>query len=82
MAGPARLLRDLEDRVQPASPLVTRWPLGRVLRELRRGRDTPDRDGAWTVGVDSTVVRAHQHAAGARRHRPSPAAAAGDVREG
>ncbi|MBG7697586.1 hypothetical protein HCJ76_05630 [Streptomyces sp. MC1] len=27
----------------------------------------------WTVSVDSTVIRAHQHAAGARkRGRPAP----------
>lgn len=39
-----------------------------ILDELRRGADR--REGAeWTVGVDGAVVRAHQHAAGAR-HRP------------
>lgn len=27
----------------------------------------------WVVAVDSTVVRAHQHAAGARQKRPQPA---------
>jgi transposase len=37
-----------------------------VLDHLRAGCDQAE--GAdWTVGVDSTVVRAHQHAAGARR---------------
>jgi transposase len=42
----------------------------RVLAGLRRDCD---RDGAqqeWTVGVDATVVRAHQHAAGARTQAP------------
>ena len=38
-----------------------------ILDALRAGCDDRDRDGA--VAVDSTVVRAHQHAAGAR-HRP------------
>lgn len=40
---------------------------GRVLRELQRGCDTGQE--RWVVAIDSTVVRAHQHAAGAR-HRP------------
>jgi transposase len=26
---------------------------------------------AWTIAVDATVVRAHQHAAGARREPPT-----------
>jgi transposase len=37
-----------------------------VLDELRRGADVAD-GPQWTVSVDSTVIRAHQHAAGARR---------------
>lgn len=46
----------------------------KVLDELRRGCDHsteagPERE--WSRGVDSTVVRAHQHAAGAR-HAPPP----------
>ena len=40
----------------------------RVLDGLRAGCDSDDGD-AWTVGIDSTVVRAHSDAAGAR-HRP------------
>lgn len=40
-----------------------------VLDELRRGCDVGE-PGEWAVGVDSTVVRAHQHAAGARRGPP------------
>lgn len=37
-----------------------------VLDRLRAGCD--DAEGQdWTVGADSSVVRAHQHAAGARR---------------
>jgi len=38
-----------------------------VLRELQRGCDVGEDD--WVVAIDSTVVRAHHHAAGAR-HRP------------
>jgi hypothetical protein len=33
---------------------------------LRAGCDEAE-GGDWTVSADSTVVRAHQHAAGARR---------------
>ncbi|MER6257847.1 hypothetical protein ABT224_41670 [Streptomyces sp. NPDC001584] len=31
-------------------------------------------DIGWTVSVDSTLVRAHQHSAGARKMRPKVAA--------
>lgn len=48
------------------------WAL--VLKGLRRDCDRGE--GEWTVGVDSTVVRAHQHAAGARRRPPADVAAA------
>lgn len=51
-----------------------RWSLdgtwSAVLDRLRVGADL-DEGADWTVGVDSTVARAHQHAAGASR---SPAA--------
>mgnify|MGYP003429174460 FL=1 len=40
----------------------------RILAELRRDADW-DEGPAWTIGIDAGVVRAHQHAAGAR-HRP------------
>jgi hypothetical protein len=40
-----------------------------VLDRLRAGCDE-DQGSGWTVGVDSTVVRAHQHAAGARHEPP------------
>jgi transposase len=45
----------------------------RTLDELRRSCDRDveaDQSREWAVGVDSTVVRAHQHAAGARRRPP------------
>ena len=32
-----------------------------------------EEDLDWVVSVDSTIVRAHQHAAGARKRGPSPA---------
>jgi transposase len=47
---------------------------GQILDELRRGCDQSAQgsaDPGWAVGTDSTVVRAHQHAAGARRSTPA-----------
>ena len=41
-----------------------------VLDELRRDADVGE-GGEWTVGVDAGVVRAHQHAAGARHQPPA-----------
>ncbi|CAL9668276.1 hypothetical protein SUDANB151_07324 [Streptomyces sp. enrichment culture] len=32
-----------------------------------------DEDVSWAVSVDSTIVRAHQHAAEARKKGPRPA---------
>jgi hypothetical protein len=40
-----------------------------ILDGLRAGCDVGE-GGHWTVGVDATVVRGHQHAAGARREPP------------
>jgi transposase len=40
-----------------------------VLRELQRGCDVAEEQ--WVVAIDSTVVRAHHHAAGARHEPPS-----------
>jgi transposase len=40
----------------------------RILDELRCDADRAEGE-EWTVAVDGAVVRAHQHAAGAR-HRP------------
>lgn len=49
-----------------------RWSLdgtwARILDQLRTGCDEPE-GAEWTLSVDSTIARAHQHAAGAR-HRP------------
>jgi hypothetical protein len=45
----------------------------RILDELRRDADVAE-GTEWTVGVDAGVVRAHQHAAGARHHPPADVA--------
>jgi len=45
----------------------------RLLNELRRGSDASF--DSWDVGIDSTVIRAHQHAAGAPHLPPSDVAA-------
>ena len=41
-----------------------------ILGRLRAGCDK-GAGQAWMVAVDATVVRAHQHAAGARRRAPA-----------
>lgn len=46
----------------------------RILAELRQDADR-DEGPDWTVGIDAGVVRAHQHAAGARRLPPADVAA-------
>lgn len=50
-----------------------RWALDgtwqRIAERLRLDADVGDPE--WTVGVDSSVIRAHQHAAGARHQRPA-----------
>lgn len=46
----------------------------RVLRELQRGCDLVE--DRWVVAIDSTVVRAHHHAAGARHEPPTDVPAA------
>jgi hypothetical protein len=40
-----------------------------ILSALQAGCDEAE-GAAWTVAVDSTIVRAHQHAAGARHAAP------------
>jgi len=41
----------------------------KILDRLRAGCDEAE-GKTWTVAADATVVRAHQHAAGARRDPP------------
>ncbi|WP_238010774.1 IS5 family transposase [Dactylosporangium sp. AC04546] len=51
-----------------------RWALDgtwqRIAERLRLDADLDDGDD-WTLGIDSSVVRAHQHAAGARHQPPA-----------
>jgi hypothetical protein len=48
----------------------------KILGQLQAGCDWAEGQG-WTVSADSTVVRAHQHAAGARRALPAELATGG-----
>jgi transposase len=45
-----------------------------ILDELRRDADE-DEGPEWTISIDAAVVRAHQHAAGARHQPPADIAA-------
>jgi transposase len=60
-----------------------RWSLDgtweKILDRLRAGADEGEGED-WTVGVDSTIARAHQHAAGAR-HVPAADAPTGGAGE-
>jgi transposase len=60
------------------------WSAGgmwaQILARLQAGADAQtDEQGRWAVSVDSTIARAHQHAAGARRARAADLA--GDLAE-
>ncbi|MGW1506671.1 IS5 family transposase [Streptomyces mirabilis] len=65
--------RDVPERYGPWATLHTRfrrWALdGTFERMLRAAQAHADAAGDidWLVSVDSTIVRAHQHAAGARK---------------
>ncbi|GAA3398833.1 hypothetical protein GCM10017752_64240 [Streptomyces roseoviridis] len=65
--------RDVPERYGPWATLHTRfrrWAMdGTFDRMLRAAQAKADAAGdvEWLVSVDSTVVRAHQHAAGARK---------------
>ena len=61
-------VRAVEDDLQPAPAVVADGTWERLLGELRRGCDAGLQ--SWDVGVDSTVIRAHQHAAGAPHTPP------------
>ncbi|MFF8407765.1 IS5 family transposase [Streptomyces sp. NPDC015684] len=65
--------RDLPDELgsfQTAHKRLIRWAVdgtwGRILAVVLAAAESAD-DIGWTVSVDSTVCRAHQHAAGARK---------------
>ncbi len=71
--------RDLPAELGPfqtARKRLIRWAVDgtweMILAAVLSAADADD-DIDWTVSVDSTVIRAHQHAAGARkRGRPAP----------
>ncbi|MDX3372396.1 IS5 family transposase [Streptomyces sp. ME02-6987-2C] len=71
--------RDVPDRYGPWATLHTRfrrWAKdGTFARMLQAAQARADAAGGidWLVSVDSTVVRAHQHAAGARKGGLDPA---------
>lgn len=72
--------RDLPDELGPfqtAHKRLIRWAVDgtwqNILTAVPAGADADD-DIGWTVSVDSTVVRAHQHSAGARKKGPKAAA--------
>jgi len=60
-----------------------RWSLDgtweKILDRLRAGCDEGEGQG-WTLSADSTVVRAHQHAAGARHELPAELVTGGTAR--
>jgi transposase len=68
--------RDLPERFGPWQTVYNRhrrWSGDGTWEQILAALQTDsDRDAAeaWTVSVDSTVVRAHQHAAGARHAPP------------
>lgn len=73
--------RDLPERFGPWKTVYQRkrrWALdgtwAGICDALRIDCDAAE-GGDWTLGVDSTVVRAHQHAAGARHALPRELAA-------
>lgn len=70
---PGTAWRDVPERYGPWATLPTRsrrWAadgtFDRMLRAVQAEADAAG-DIEWLVSVDSTVVRAHQHAAGARK---------------
>ncbi|WP_449342511.1 IS5 family transposase [Streptomyces aurantiogriseus] len=79
--------RDLPERFGPWKTVYERHRLwsadgtwGRLLQQVQAEADAAG-EIDWNVSVDSTIVRAHQHAAGARTDPPSaPASKGGEVR--
>jgi transposase len=74
MAGRATGVRTLEDVYNRHRRWSGDGTWVGVLNELRRDADAAEGPG-WTVGIDPGVVRAHQHAAGARHQPPADVAA-------
>ncbi len=72
--------RDLPNELGPfqaARKRLIRWAVDgtwqNTLTAVPAAADADD-DIGWTVSVDSTVARAHQHSAGARERGPKAAA--------
>lgn len=70
--------RDVPERYGPWATLHTRFrrwakdgTFTRMLQAAQARADAAD-DIDWLVSVDSTIVRAHQHAAGARKGGAGP----------
>jgi hypothetical protein len=66
VAGCARPLRPLADGVWAVPTLAADGTWQRILTRLQAQADARGLI-TWDVSVDSTVARAHQHAAGARK---------------
>lgn len=80
--------RDLPERFGPWKTVYERHRLWSAddtwERLLQQAQAAADAAGEidWDISVDSTVVRAHQHAAGARTDTPpAPASNGGEVAE-
>lgn len=77
--------RDLPERFGPWKTVYERHGLwsadGTWERLLQQVQAEADAAGEidWNISVDSTIVRAHQHAAGARTDPPLAPASKGDV---
>ncbi|MFC8176683.1 IS5 family transposase [Streptomyces sp. NPDC057325] len=79
--------RDLPERFGPWKTVYERHRLwsadgtwGRLLQQVQAAADAAG-EIDWDISVDSTIVRAHQHAAGARAD-PPPAPGKGGRRDG
>ncbi|CAL9638204.1 hypothetical protein SUDANB120_06266 (plasmid) [Streptomyces sp. enrichment culture] len=78
-------LRDLPERFGPWKTIYERHRLwsadGTWVRLLQQVQGAADAAGEidWDVSVDSTIVRAHQHAAGARTNAPPAPGSKGDT---
>ncbi|WP_435866429.1 IS5 family transposase [Streptosporangium sandarakinum] len=81
--APWRDVPECYDSWQAVYPLFRRWQRAGVWQRIVTGLQVlADTAGllVWQVGVDSTICRAHQHAAGARRHTQMQAEPPGGVR--
>jgi hypothetical protein len=72
VAGSAGVLRELEDGYNRHRRWSGDGTWEKILDQLRAGC-VEGQGQAWTVAVDATIVRAHQHAAGRQPRRQPPA---------